>query len=313
MTADSIPIVDCHAHFLDAQLNRYPIFEQRSLAFEALVGDYSSLPRRYLPEDYLKDANGLSVVQTIMAEFISSDPVSEVEWAENLSERESCPQGIIALIDFLDPDFERLLDHYSSLLHVRAIRQHLAWHPTNPLIRFATRPDILTDKVWQERLSFLRTRDLCCEIEILVPQLPDLAAVAISHSDLQFILPLMGWPIDLTEGGHLEWKRNMKALSMCPNVAVKIFGMECIFGINWKIDQMRAWVLETIDFFGPERCMFGSHMPIAKLACSFQNLYGAYFDVVSEFSASEKRKLFHDTAITVYKLSSIGETRHAWS
>ncbi len=76
MTADAIAIVDCHAHFLDAKLNTYPIFERRSPGFEALVGDYSSLPRRYLPEDYLKDANGLNVVQTIWAEFMSVDPVS---------------------------------------------------------------------------------------------------------------------------------------------------------------------------------------------------------------------------------------------
>jgi predicted TIM-barrel fold metal-dependent hydrolase len=45
-------------------------------------------------------------------------------------------------------------------------------------------------------------------------------------------------------------------------------------------------------------------MPIAKLACSFQDLYSAYFDVVSEFSGSEKRKLFHDTATMVYGLAN---------
>ena len=37
--------------------------------------------------------------------------------------------------------------------------------------------------------------------------------------------------------------------------------------------------------------MFASHMPIAKLARSFQDLYCAYLDVVSEFSTSGKRKL----------------------
>ena len=71
----------------------------------------------------------------------------------------------------------------------------------------------------------------------------------------------------------------------------KIFGMECIFGLDWKVDQIRPWILDTIEFFRPERCMFASHMPIAKLARSFQDLYCAYLDVVSEFSTSGKRKL----------------------
>ena len=41
MNAKSIAIV-CHAHFLDADLFMYPIFQRRSPGFEALVGDYGA-------------------------------------------------------------------------------------------------------------------------------------------------------------------------------------------------------------------------------------------------------------------------------
>ena len=54
-------MIDCHVHFIDASRFCFPIFRQRSAAFEALVGDYSALPRRYLPADYLADAAGLHV------------------------------------------------------------------------------------------------------------------------------------------------------------------------------------------------------------------------------------------------------------
>ena len=50
---------------------------QCSLGFEALVGDYSRLPRVYLAEDYARDAEGLNVVQTVWAEFICDDPAGE--------------------------------------------------------------------------------------------------------------------------------------------------------------------------------------------------------------------------------------------
>jgi hypothetical protein len=39
-------MIDCHVHFIDASRFCFPIFRQRSAAFEALVGDYSALPRR---------------------------------------------------------------------------------------------------------------------------------------------------------------------------------------------------------------------------------------------------------------------------
>jgi predicted TIM-barrel fold metal-dependent hydrolase len=65
MTERAIPIIDCHVHFIDAGRFRYPIFPRRSAGFEALVGDYSALPRRYLPEDYRADAGELQIGQTV--------------------------------------------------------------------------------------------------------------------------------------------------------------------------------------------------------------------------------------------------------
>lgn len=96
MNAGPITIVDCHVHFVDAELHSYPIFQERSHAFEALVGDYSALPRRYLPKDYLAEASGFKIVKTIWAEFMSDDPVGEVRWAQALSSENGHPHGIIA-------------------------------------------------------------------------------------------------------------------------------------------------------------------------------------------------------------------------
>jgi predicted TIM-barrel fold metal-dependent hydrolase len=61
-----------------------------------LVGNYSALPRRYLPEHYLKDISGLNVTKTVWAEFMSGDPICEARWAENLSGAAGHPHGIIA-------------------------------------------------------------------------------------------------------------------------------------------------------------------------------------------------------------------------
>jgi predicted TIM-barrel fold metal-dependent hydrolase len=78
-------MIDCHVHFIDASRFCFPIFRQRSAAFEALVGDYSALPRRYLPADYLADAAGLHVEGTISADFMSSTPLEELRWAQSFS------------------------------------------------------------------------------------------------------------------------------------------------------------------------------------------------------------------------------------
>ncbi len=300
MTAAQFAIVDCHVHFVDAHVRRYPIFEQRSPAFEALVGDYSALPRRFLPEHYLNAAGSFHVTKTVCAEFLSDSPFEEVRWAAALSQDNRHPAGVIAAGDFAASDLEHTLDQYLSENRVHVVRQHLAWHPANPLLRFAAAPDIMSTSKWRRGVRVLHKRGLGCETEIFAHQLPDLFQVASSLPDQQFILPLLGWPLDLSAEGRQMWKRHMQDLSRCPNVAVKIFGFECIFGLNWTLDQVRPWVLEVIELFGPARCMFASHMPLTLLACTFEHLYNAYLELVSGFSAPEQQQLFCSTAATVY-------------
>jgi predicted TIM-barrel fold metal-dependent hydrolase len=302
MDAHKLPILDCHQHFYDARRLRYPLFVERSAGFESLVGDYGALPRVYLPRDYARDVSGLDVVKTVWAEFLSDDPIGEVRFAQELAHAtgrapwHDRPGGVPK------PEIEATLNFYASMDRVRCVRQHLGWHPTNSLLRYAPRPDLLSDDAWRRGLLALSNRDLCGELEIFAPQLPDLAAAVASCPDIQFVLPLMGWPVDLTSDGHRAWKRALATVAACENVAVKIFGMECIFGIHWTVPQVRPWILDTIELFGPDRCMFASHTPLCKLACSVQQLYGAYLEIIADFSSSEKRQLLHDTAATVYAL-----------
>jgi predicted TIM-barrel fold metal-dependent hydrolase len=304
MTEDALPIIDCHVHFIDAGRFRYPIFPEHSAGFEALVGDYSALPRRYLPDDYRADARGLPVEQTVWAEFMSDTPLEELRWAQSLTKAAGLPNGMIASADFQAPDLDRKIEAYRAVGGVHVVRQHLAWHPTNELLRFAAASDLMADAGWRRGLASLIKYDLACEIEIVATQLADLTSVVSSFPDLRFVLPLIGWPIDLTEQGFHKWRSDMGGLARFENVAVKIFGAECIFGLAWTVPQIRPWVLETIELFGPARCMFASHMPIAALSRGLGDLYKAYREIVEGFTASELKSLFHDTAASTYRVAT---------
>ena len=303
MDSESPAILDCHQHFFDARRFRYPVFETRSAGLEALVGDYSALPSVYLPEDYVRDTIGLNVVQTVWAEFISTDPGAEVRWASELADAGGPPNGLIASVDFLDPRLDQVLQEYTSIGNVRCVRQHLGWHPTEPVLRFAPRHDLLSDHEWRSGLAALRGSGLVCELEVFSPQLRDLLPVARAYPDIQFVLPLMGWPLDLSDHGYKAWRRDLAALSACPNVGLKILGMETIFGIRWTIPQVRPWILTAIQIFSPSRCMLASLMPLCTLACSIRQLYEAYFEIIAGFSVSEKSQLLHDTAAKVYRIA----------
>lgn len=295
-------IVDCHLHLIDDQHNEYAHFKKVDPGFVALVGDYSELPRKYLVEDYLKDTKGFPVVKTVMAEFVSQDPLKEAKWAQHLADRFGHPHGFIASVDPLNPQFESLLEQYKEIPNVRAVRQHLLWHPHNELMRFAKRPGLLQDKEWRKNFAKLQKYDFVWEFEIFAHQIPEAEDLANAFPDIKMILHPMGWPLDHTSAGFDAWEKNMRAISSCDNLAVKITAIGCIFP-NWTLEKIRPWIRETVEIFGPKRSMFGSHMPIEKLdKHSFAQLYAAYKEIVKDLSADEQRSVFSDTAIDWYRL-----------
>ncbi len=108
-------------------------------------------------------------------------------------------------------------------------------------------------------------------------------------------------PVDRDEEGIRTWREGLAGFAATPNVAVKISGLGA-FDWRWTVDSLRPFVLETIDTFGIDRCMFASNFPVDKLYSDFDTLYGAFHSITRDFSPDEKRRLFHDNAERYYRL-----------
>lgn len=289
-------IIDAHIHLYDAQANSHSFLNETDTNLVEFVGDYATLPRRYFLENYQQDCQPYRVDGAICYEFISSDAVKEARWINHLIDSTDFRLGLVALVDFLDPQLQHKLEIYNTLTHVKAVREHMVWDDNNPKKRFAARPDLLSDTTWLKNLELLKANHFKCELEVFAPQLPDLVNVAKQYPDINFLIPAMGWPLDLSAEGFQQWKKYLTLASQCENLSMKIHGLECIFGMQWTIDQIKPWLLTTIECFGTTRCMLGSHMPIAKLSRSFSELYRAYETIFADYSAHEKENLFYQTA-----------------
>ena len=309
ISGHKLRIVDAHVHLYDGNANNHSFLNQKDEFYEALVGDYSALPRSYLLDGYLRDTNSRRVEGIVWHEYLSDDPVKEIRWGQRLAGTSPVPQVMVALVDFLDSRLEERLDIYRSLPNVTAVREHLGWDATNPKRRFAKRPDLLTDPLWQRGLSLLRRYNFKCGLEVFSPQIPDLLKVVRLYPDLGFTIAVLGWPLDLTTAGYGKWHQGLKELSQCENVCADISAIECIFGLDWRSDGVAPWVLSLVEMFGPKRCMFGSHLPISKLSFGFEPLYDAYQQIVAEFSHDEKDHMFRKVATDWFAIPQIEESR----
>jgi predicted TIM-barrel fold metal-dependent hydrolase len=301
---EKLRIVDAHMHLYDHAQIRYEHLEHVDPTFQALIGDYSSLPRRYLLDQYISDAAPMEVTGIIWHEFISADPVLEVQWAQRMAGNWRIPMSIVGLVDFLSPDLEERLEAYAQCRNVTAVREHLGWDNDVLLRRFAKRPDLLTDSQWRKGLRLLGKYKLKCSLEVFSSQLPDLLAVVQLNPDIGFTIALMGWPQSVDEAGFARWKQSLAPLSSCSNVRIIISGIECIFGMNWSVEPVLPWVETVFELFGPERTMFGSHRPISGLSRSFATLYAAYEGMTAGLSESERDAVFQSNAAEWFHVSA---------
>ena len=76
---------------------------------------------------------------------------------------------------------------------------------------------------------------------------------------------------------------------------------EIIVTARKRVESMQT-IPESIDAFGPERCMFASNFPIDKLHAQYAALWRAYEGIVAGAPEAERDALLADNAIRHYRL-----------
>ena len=100
-----LAIVDAHQHFWDPATNYHPwLCDEPPISFR--YGDYRSIRRRYLPPDYLADAEPIRVDGTVYVEteWDPADPIGETRYVEQLRGEYGLPTVVVAQASLDQPD-----------------------------------------------------------------------------------------------------------------------------------------------------------------------------------------------------------------
>jgi predicted TIM-barrel fold metal-dependent hydrolase len=204
----------------------------------------------------------------------------------------------------------------------RGIRRAAAWDADAavPKHRTSPGPGLFQRDDFRAGFAHLAPRQLTFEVWCYHPQIPDVTALARTFPNTTLILNHFGGPIGVgaywgkAQDIYAEWRTSIAELATCPNVVAKLGGINMeVNGFGWHerprppssqelIDATRPYYEYTIERFGVDRCMFESNFPVDKASCSYTVLWNAFKRLTADYSASEKAKLFHDTAARVYRL-----------
>jgi predicted TIM-barrel fold metal-dependent hydrolase len=296
-----IPIVDCHHHLWDLGANRYPWLTHALV--RPIYGDYSPIRRSYLIDEFLADTRDFTLLKSVHIEagHDPADPVRESRWLQAVADAEGSggfPHGIVAFADFRSQDVEAVLAGHASVPNVKGIRQLLAgrhdpWREVED--------DPLREDDWRSRIGLLGKYGFSFDLQVYYQQMARAAELAAQHPDILFILNHAGMPARRDAEGLEGWRRGIRMLAARDNVVAKISG----FGMvepRWTTRTMRPFVLDMIDAFGVERCMFASNFPVDKIMRDYASLWRSYFAIVEDFTEAEKSALFSQNAIRTYRL-----------
>jgi predicted TIM-barrel fold metal-dependent hydrolase len=299
--ADDVPIVDAHQHFWDLSLGKHP-WLRADPPPPFRYGDTRSLRRTYLPADYFADARGHRVVATVYveAEWDPGDPVGETRWVHELADREGVPDAVVAQAWLDRADVEDVLARQAAFPRVRGVR-HKPRAAAAPSAAPRGAAGSMSDPVWRAGYARLAGHGLHFELQVPWWHLPEAAALARAFPETPLVLNHAGLPGDRSPEALAGWRRAMAVLAAEPNTAVKISGLG-VPGQPWTAETNREVVLDTIALFGVDRCMFASNFPVDGLVASLDTIFSGFKAIVADFAPGDRRKLFHDNAVRLYRL-----------
>ena len=282
-----LAVIDTHQHLWDLTKFRLPWLENAK-----------SLDRSFLMSDYLKATTGLNIVKSVYMEV-------DVDVAQQLAEA----QYVLGIIDAhegpmvgavvsgrpSDPGFAAYLDNFLRKPAIKGLRQVLH----SPL----TPRGYCLDPKFVAGIRLLGERNLSFDLCLRADELDDGAKLIATCPDTSFILDHCG-NANVQSPDRTKWKQGLGAIAKLKNVSAKVSGIVASAKPHaWSATDLAPIINHVLEEFGPNRVVFGGDWPVCTLVASYREWFDALRLIVNDRPLTDQKKLFHDNAIRVYKLS----------
>jgi L-fuconolactonase len=140
---------------------------------------------------------------------------------------------------------------------------------------------------------------LVYDLLVRTRELPAARETVKRHAGMRFVIDHAAKPRIAAGARDEAWEKALAPLADSANVACKLSGL--VTEADWKSWSPRGlepYVNRVLDWFGPERCMFGSDWPVCLLAARYADVVEAIRSL-----ADDDANVFGETATRVYGLA----------
>src|SRR5262249_55799467 len=202
-------------------------------------------------------------------------------------------EGVVACCRPESTDFRSLLDKIAGHPKLKGIRRVLH-----------TQPDELGQgKTFIENVAALSHYGLSFDICVQARQLTIAINLVSRCPHVSFILDHCGVP-EVKARILDPWRGQIREIAKFPNIVCKVSGIVAYADPKrWTTDDLRPYVDHVIACFGWERVLFRSDWPVCTLSATYEQVVEALKTITYGAGETNQKKLFHDNARRVYRLS----------
>ena len=274
-------VVDAHHHLWDPAHREYP-----------WMGDELAAIRRRFDASDLKpllDANGID--RTVLVQTVSSLEETR-EFLQDAADNEFIA-GVVGWVDLTDRSVDKTiagLKRTEGGSFLVAIRHQVHDEPD---ARWLLRDDV------QRGIAAVGDAGLVYDVLVRTRELPAALETARRNPQIRFVIDHAAKPRIAVGPRDAAWEAGLAPLSDLPNVTCKVSGLftEADWK-SWTVEQVEPYVRRVIDWFGPDRCMFGSDWPVSLLAASYEQVVTTTRELVADDD-----QVMGGTAAKVYGLT----------
>jgi L-fuconolactonase len=277
--------IDAHQHFWDPARYTYPW----------MAGDAMDPVRRaFGPDDLRPGLRAAHIDATILVQTLSS--LAETREFLQLAAATDIVRGVVGWVDLTAPSVGDDLDELIAGPYGRrlvGVRHQVHDEPD---------PDWLRRSDVRRGLAAVQHRGLAYDLLIRARELLAATDVVRRFPALPFVLDHIAKP-RIAAGRDDPWMSGMPALAAEPNVSAKLSGMvtEADWAA-WTPDDLRPFVGRVVDWFTPQRLLFGSDWPVCLLAGSYEAVLSGLTTVLPAMSEGESEQVFGGNAERIYRI-----------
>ncbi len=282
--------IDAHCHLWTVSRGDYGWLDPQNAALKPIARDFGF--------DDLVAADGRQ--EPCKRVLVQAAPtVAETEFLLGLAARHPDIAAVVGWVDLSGKDAAQTLSHLAA---------NPAFKGVHPMLQDISDLDWITTQPRRDALAALVDHKLTFDALVLPQHLQALHRFANANPDLPIVIDHAAKPAlaaDRSDPRHKMWRDGMARLAQDTPACCKLSGLLTELAPEQRAqarDHLAPIVADLLEWFGPDRLMWGSDWPVVNLAADYDVWRLLTAELLVDVDANGRAQIYAGTARRFYEL-----------